>query len=243
MLLEKLLLNNKDEMFLNKKQVFIVDDDESICRSLKMLLVSYGFAVDTFCSAEEYFKVVPNSTKCCLVLDILMPGLNGWDALKRLTEADYNHPVIVITADNNESFREKALKAGAVGFLQKPFGDHYLLHMLTHVFKKQETEMKKLDKQELEDTKALGGLKDNFRLNSTGTDDDLSLDIQDAIRRNTSLSDVADNIQITVEDGIVTLEGEVYRDQEKITAGDLAAALAGEDNLNNYLRVSNSTIH
>ncbi len=97
--------------------------------------------------------------------------------------------------------------------------------------------MKKLNEQELEDTKALEGLKDNFRLNTTGTDDDLSLDIQDALGRDTVLSLVADNIQVTVENGIVTLEGEVYRDEEKMTAGDLAAALAGEDNVNNYLRV------
>ena len=240
MTLENLMLNNKDEMFSDKKQIYIVDDDESVRRSLKLLMVSYGFAVDTFSSAEEYFKVVPNSTKCCLVLDIHMPGLNGWDALKRLTEAGYNHPVIVITADKDESFREKALKAGAVGFLQKPFGDHYLLHMVTHIFNKQEIEMKKLDEQELEDTKALGTLKDNFRLNTTGKDDDLSLDIQDAISQDGSLSEIVDNIQVTVEDGIVTLDGDVYSDHEKMTAGDLTAALAGEDNVNNYLRVVES---
>jgi len=136
MTLENLMLNDKDEMFSDKKQVFIVDDDESVRRSLKLLMLSYGFAVETFSSAEEYFKVVPNSAKCCLILDIHMPGLNGWDALKRLTQAGYNHPVIVITADRDESFREKALKAGAFGFLQKPFEDHFLLHMVTRIFDK-----------------------------------------------------------------------------------------------------------
>ena len=240
MTLENLMLNNKDEILADKKQIYIVDDDESVCRSLKLLMVSYGFAVETFSSAEEYFKVVPKTAKCCLVLDIHLPGLNGWDTLKRLTESGYNHPVIVISADKDESIREKALKAGAVGFLQKPFGDHYLLHMVTHIFNRQEIEMKRLDKQELEDSKALGILKDNFRLNTTGTDDDLGLDIHDAIGRDMSLSFVADNIQVTVEDGIVTLDGEVNSDQEKMTAGDLTAALAGEDNVNNYLRVVDS---
>ena len=80
-------------------------------------------------------------------------------------------------------------------------------------------------------------LKDDFRLNSTGTDDDLAIDIQDAIDKDTSLSLVVNNILVNVEDGIVTLEGEVYREHEKMTAGDLAAVLAGEDNVNNYLRV------
>jgi len=241
MTLADLMLNNKDEMFSDKKQIYIVDDDESVRRSLKLLMVSYGFAVDTFSSAEEYFKVVPNSAKCCLILDIHMPGLNGWDTLKKLTEAGYNHPVIVITADKDESFRQKALKAGAVGFLKKPFGDHYLLHMVTHVFNRQEIEMKKLNEQELEDSKALKILKNDLSLSTTGTDDDLGVDIQDALGREESLSLVADNIRVTVEDDIVTLEGEVFKEQERMIAGDVATALAGEDNVNNYLRVLNKT--
>ena len=97
--------------------------------------------------------------------------------------------------------------------------------------------MKKVNEQDLEDTKALGALKDGFRLNTTWTDDDLAIDIQDAIDKDTSLSLVVNNILVNVEDGIVTLEGEVYREHEKMTAGDLAAVLAGEDNVNNYLRV------
>ena len=98
--------------------------------------------------------------------------------------------------------------------------------------------MKKVSEQDFEDTKALGVLKDDFRLNTTGTDDDLAIDIQDAIDKDTSLSLVGNNILVAVEDGIVTLEGEVYREHEKMTAGDLAAVLAGEDNVNNYLRVA-----
>jgi len=102
--------------------------------------------------------------------------------------------------------------------------------------------MKKVNEQDSKDTKALGVLKDNFRLNTTGTDDDLGVDIQDAIGRDASLSLVADNIQVNVEDEIVTLEGEVYSEREKMTAGDLAAALVGEDNVNNYLRVVDNKI-
>jgi len=98
--------------------------------------------------------------------------------------------------------------------------------------------MKKINEQDFEDSKTLGVLKDNFRLNTTGTDDDLAIDIQETIDRDASLSLVANNILVTVEDGIVTLEGEVYKDQEKMTAGDLTAALAGEDNVNNFLRVA-----
>ena len=88
-----------------------------------------------------------------------------------------------------------------------------------------------------EDTRSLAILKDNSRLNTTGTDDDLAIDIQEALERDASLSMAANNIIVTVEDGIVTLEGEVSREHEKMMAGDLSAALAGEDNVNNYLRV------
>ncbi len=89
-----------------------------------------------------------------------------------------------------------------------------------------------------EETESLAVLKDNFRLNTTGTDDDLTIDIQDALGRESSLSLVVDNIVVTVEREIVTLNGEVNREEEKITAGYVATALAGEDNVNNYLSVA-----
>ena len=99
-------------------------------------MVSYGFAADTFSSAEEFFSAVPNSAAGCLILDVHMPGLNGWDTQQRLIKEGYSLPVIVISADKSDSFKDQALKAGAVGFLQKPFEDHYLLHMVTQVFNK-----------------------------------------------------------------------------------------------------------
>jgi two-component system, LuxR family, response regulator FixJ len=123
-------------MASDKKQLYIVDDDESVRRSLKLLMVSYEFTVDTFSSAEEFFTAVQNSAEGCLILDIHMPGLNGWDTQQKLTKEGYNLPVIVISADKDGDFKEKALKAGAVGFLRKPFEDHYLLHMVNQVFNK-----------------------------------------------------------------------------------------------------------
>jgi len=123
-------------MASDKKQLYIVDDDESVRRSLKLLMVSYEFTVDTFSSAEEFFTAVPNSAEGCLILDIHMPGLNGWDTQQKLTKEGYNLPVIVISADKDGDFKEKALKAGAVGFLRKPFEDHHLLHMVNRVFYK-----------------------------------------------------------------------------------------------------------
>jgi two-component system response regulator FixJ len=134
---EELPLKNY-KMPLEEKQIYILDDDESVLRSLKLLMVSYGFAVDVFSSADKFFSAVPNGAPGCLILDIHMVGINGWDTMQRLTETGFNLPVIVITADKDDSFKEKAIKAGAVGFLQKPFEDHYLLHMVNRVFNKTE---------------------------------------------------------------------------------------------------------
>jgi len=141
--LEKTKSSEGDEIVIDKKQIYILDDDESVRRSLKFLMVSYGFAVKTFSNAEEFFSVVPSSTKGCLILDIHMPGLNGWDTQERLKKEQYKLPVIVISADKSDYFKEKALKAGAVGFLQKPFEDHYLLHMVNFEFNKQDMGDKK----------------------------------------------------------------------------------------------------
>ena len=134
MLLDKLKLNGSDEMSSDNKQIYIVDDDVSVRRSLKLLMVSYGFEVETFSTAEEFFSDVRNKVPGCLILDIHLPGLNGWDTLRKFTETGHDYPVIVITADKDDHFKETALKAGAVGFLQKPFEDHYLLHMVNQVF-------------------------------------------------------------------------------------------------------------
>jgi len=115
---------------LENKQIFIVDDDESVCRALGILLVTYGFTVDTFTSAEAFFNAVPNSAPGCLLLDIHMPGLDGWETHQRLLKSGSSRPVIIMSADKNGGLNEKALKAGAVGFLQKPFSDQALVDLI-----------------------------------------------------------------------------------------------------------------
>lgn len=117
-------------MILKKRQVFIVDDDESVCRALSILLGTYGFSVDTFTSAEEFLRVVPNSVSGCLLLDIYMPVLDGWETQKRLLESGSARPVIMMSANKSAGQNEKALKAGAFGFLQKPFDDQTLVDLI-----------------------------------------------------------------------------------------------------------------
>lgn len=138
MKLEELKLKEPDGMLLNKKQIFIVDDDESLCRALSVLLVTYGFTVDTFSSAEEFFHAVPNSVPGCLLLDIHMQGMDGWEALQHLLTSESIRPVIIISADKNGELNKKALKAGAVGFLQKPFNNQELVDLIEVAVKKGE---------------------------------------------------------------------------------------------------------
>jgi FixJ family two-component response regulator len=122
-------------MFSDKKQVFIVDDDESVCRALKLLMMTYGFGVATFTSARKFFSVVKNDTPGCLVLDIHMPGLNGWDTKKKLVASGCHRPVIIITADKEDGLYERTLNAGALGPLQKPFNDQDLVDLINLAFK------------------------------------------------------------------------------------------------------------
>ena len=113
-----------------KKQIFVLDDDKSVCRALSILLFTYGYIVDTFNSANEFFWAVPNSVPGCLILDVHMSGLDGWETLQHLFKSGSNRPVIIISADKNVGLNEKALKAGAVGFLQKPFNDQELIDLI-----------------------------------------------------------------------------------------------------------------
>ena len=117
------------------KQIFIVDDDESVCRSLSILLSTYGFTVGTFTSAEDFFCGVPNDVPGCLILDIHMPKVDGWAVLKRIANSGSKRPVIIASADKAIISCNRALAAGAIGYLQKPFNDQELVDLINNAVK------------------------------------------------------------------------------------------------------------
>ena len=107
--------NEKSWGGYKQKNIYIVDDDESICQGLKSLLITYGFKVKTFNSAKSFFDTVSNNTSGCVVLDINMPEVNGWVVLKRIVKSGWSLPVIIISAGHENTIKD-ALQAGAVGF-------------------------------------------------------------------------------------------------------------------------------
>ena len=113
-----------------KKKVYIVDDDESVCRALKTLLMTFEFEVKTFNSAISFFDAVPNDEPGCLVLDIHMPGLDGWATQKKILASGSKRQVIFISAEKEDNVADRALKAGALGFLQKPFDGQTLVDLI-----------------------------------------------------------------------------------------------------------------
>lgn len=121
-------------MSADKKKIYIVDDDASVRRALVILLGTFGFKVETFSSAEEFFSAVSAGDPGLLILDIHMPGLNGWATLQRLYTSGSKHPVIIITVDQNGGLRERVLKSGVSGFFRKPFNDQELVAMIRKVY-------------------------------------------------------------------------------------------------------------
>jgi len=110
--------------------IFIVDDDESVCRALKTLLVTYGFEVTTFNSGQSFFNAITHDTPGCLLLDIHMPGLDGWEIQKQILASGSKRPVIFISAEKKDDASDRAFKVGAVGFLQKPVNGQTLVDLI-----------------------------------------------------------------------------------------------------------------
>ncbi len=107
--------------------VFVVDDDESVRESLGGLIRSAGLRVEKFASAQQFLASPRANAPSCLVLDVHLPGLSGLDLQKRMAEVDIEIPIIFITGRGDIPTTVRAMKAGAVEFLTKPFRDHDLL--------------------------------------------------------------------------------------------------------------------
>jgi FixJ family two-component response regulator len=107
--------------------ISVIDDDESVRIATVDLLSSAGLACEAFATAEGYLRSGRAGLTSCLVLDVSLPGMNGLELQQRLAEAGLAVPIVFITAFPTATTRARALKAGAVCFLAKPYVDDELL--------------------------------------------------------------------------------------------------------------------
>jgi RNA polymerase sigma factor (sigma-70 family) len=107
--------------------VFVVDDDALVRRSVERLILSVGLRVKTFSTAQELLDCQRPEGPACIVLDVRMPGLSGLDLQEKLSTTGLDMPVIFVTGHGTVPMSVRAMKAGAVDFLQKPFDDQVLL--------------------------------------------------------------------------------------------------------------------
>ena len=110
--------------------VFVVDDDVSVRESLELLIQNEGWRVETFATAHEFLDHPRAALPSCLILDVSLPGLNGLDLQQRLGAEQTDTPIIFITGHGDIPMTVRAMKAGAVEFLTKPFSDELLLNAI-----------------------------------------------------------------------------------------------------------------
>ena len=113
----------------HKPRIYVVDDDPSVRRSLKRLLESVGHSVEASATAEELLEKRPLEAGC-LVLDVRLPGLSGFELYDRLMAGGNPLPVIFVTAHYDETMKKRAEAMGALGYLEKPIIDNELMKLI-----------------------------------------------------------------------------------------------------------------
>jgi FixJ family two-component response regulator len=122
--------------------VYIIDDDESVLNALELLMLAAGFGALTFSSAAAFLESVAPSSRDCLILDLRMPGMDGFDLLKALSDRGVTVPIIVLTALDDPENRERACQMGVDAFFRKPVDDQALIDMVRWLLEKSETRKK-----------------------------------------------------------------------------------------------------
>lgn len=107
--------------------VFIVDDDEQVRSALTLLMESVGLNAQSFASAQEYLDQFDPEKPGCLILDVRMPGMSGLDLQARLTAEKIHPPIIIITGHGDVPMAVRAVRSGALDFIEKPFNNQVML--------------------------------------------------------------------------------------------------------------------
>ena len=115
--------------------IYVVDDDPSVRRGLGRLLKAAGFPARTFASGKEFLDHGKPTENDCLIVDVHMPGMNGLELLRVLSDDDIRVPVILMTGRDDDRARIEARRVGAVGFFRKPFDDQALIDTIEFALK------------------------------------------------------------------------------------------------------------
>ena len=135
--------------------VFVVDDDDAMRESLRSLIRSAGLNVEAFSSARAFLRQEVPAVPTCLVLDVRMPGLSGLDLQNELADAKRQIPIIFITGHGSIPMTVRAMKAGALEFLTKPFSDQELLDAIQQALE--------LDREALSQRKQSAGMHARYQ--------------------------------------------------------------------------------
>ena len=127
----------------NNAIIYVVDDDVSVCRAVGLLLKSHGFRVETFTSAAGFLAFKHPKLLSCLVSDIRLPNINGFALQEIMAQRGIITPIVFITGHGNIPMSVKAMKAGAIDFLSKPFTSKELLNAITLALSKSKVLNKK----------------------------------------------------------------------------------------------------
>jgi FixJ family two-component response regulator len=192
--------------------VFVVDDDAGTRESLENLIRSVGLRVEAFASAQEFLRSQRPDAPSCLVLDVRLPGLSGLDLQKQMAGGERQIPIVFITGHGDIPMSVRAMKAGAVEFLTKPFRDQDLLDAIQQALER--------DRRAREQQAEVEELRSRYRLLTPRERDVMSLVVTGLL-----------NKQIAGELGTSEASVKVHRQHvmEKMRAASVAALVRMAD--------------
>lgn len=194
--------------------VFVIDDDDSVRRSLDRLLRSVDLEVETFASAQDFLRKPLPERPSCVVLDLRLPGPSGLELQESLLRAGHDLPIIFISGHADVPSSVRAIKAGAVDFLQKPFSDQALLDIIHGALRR--------DREARRDRAEVAGIRVRFDMLTPRERDVLRLVIQGRLNKQ-----IASDLGISEK----TVKFHRGRVMEKTQAGSVAELVRQADRL------------
>ena len=117
----------------NTPTVCIIDKDAAVCDSLYSLLATLDVAVETYSCAEEFLGEALTPTRCCVITELYLPGMNGIELLEELRARGITIPIIMLASNSDVPTAVRAMRAGAIDFIDKPFADRVLLNRIRQI--------------------------------------------------------------------------------------------------------------